>query len=117
MIAGPAYRAAAAPVSTKMPAPMMAPIPSVTRLTGPRALLRLCSPVSAASFISVLIDFVANKGLPMQLLLPGMPTNLVVNIVGAQQAAPLQENSVSPYYARGRPAATTIPTANRPAGR
>src|SRR5580700_3029498 len=54
---------------TKMPAPMMAPIPSVTRLTGPRARLRLCSPVSPASFINVVIDFVANKGLPMQLLL------------------------------------------------
>jgi hypothetical protein len=31
--------------------------------------LRLCSPVSEASFISVSSDLVANKGLPMQLLL------------------------------------------------
>src|ERR1017187_2887458 len=36
-MAGPAKLAAAAPVSTKMPAPMIAPIPSATRLTGPRA--------------------------------------------------------------------------------
>src|ERR1700739_4485332 len=69
MIAGPAYSEAADPVSTKMPAPMMAPIPSVTRFIGPRARFRLCSPVSDASFIKVSRDFVANKGLPMQLLL------------------------------------------------
>ena len=31
-MAGPAFSAAALPVSTKMPAPMMAPIPSATRL-------------------------------------------------------------------------------------
>src|SRR5467141_97795 len=54
-----------------MPAPMMAPIPRVTRFTGPRARFRLCSPVSPASFISVSSDLVANKGLPMQLLLLG----------------------------------------------
>src|SRR5713226_3064883 len=71
MIAGPAYSEAADPVSTKMPAPMIAPIPSVTRFTGPRARLRLCSPVSPASFIRVSSDLVANKGLPMQLLLLG----------------------------------------------
>src|SRR5260221_9480811 len=69
MIAGPAYSDAAEPVSTKMPAPMIAPIPRVTRFTGPRARLRLCSPVAEASFIRVSSDFVANKGLPMQLLL------------------------------------------------
>src|SRR6266852_3343871 len=69
MIAGPAYSDAAEPVSTKMPAPMIAPMPSVTRFTGPSARFRLCSPVSAASFTSESIDFVANKGLPMQLLL------------------------------------------------
>src|SRR5947208_1515618 len=51
---------------------MMAPIHSVTRLTGPRALFRLCSPVSPASFSSASIGFVANKGLPMQLLLSGI---------------------------------------------
>src|SRR5712691_5421617 len=71
MLAGPAYSAAGDPVSAKIPAPIMAPIPSVTRFTGPRARLRLCSPVSSASFISVSSDFVANKGLPMQLLLYG----------------------------------------------
>src|SRR5262249_8362064 len=36
MIAGPALAAAAWPVSTKMPAPMMAAIPSVTRLMAER---------------------------------------------------------------------------------
>src|SRR5262249_24225034 len=69
MIAGPAYCAAADPVKTKMPAPMIAPIPKVTRLIGPSARFRLCSPDSPASFVSTSSDFVANKGLPMQLLL------------------------------------------------
>src|SRR6266436_6984305 len=82
MIAGPAYSDAAEPVSTKIPAPMIAPIPSVTRFTGPRARLRLCSPVSAASFIKVSSDLVANKGLPMQLLLykGGIPNTLSCQI-------------------------------------
>ena len=40
-MAGPAYCAAAWPVRTKMPAPMMAPMPSAVRLTGPSARLRL----------------------------------------------------------------------------
>ncbi len=68
-MAGPAYKEAAEPVSTKMPAPIIAPIPSVIRLTGPRARFRLCSPVAPASFINTSSGFVANKGLPMQLLL------------------------------------------------
>src|SRR5271157_2902502 len=76
MMAGPAYREAADPVSTKMPAPMMAPIPRVIKLTGPSARFRLCSPVSPASCISVSIDFVANRGLPMQLLLLFVLENL-----------------------------------------
>src|SRR5271155_51022 len=84
-----------------MPAPMMAPMPKVTRLTGPSARLRLCSPVELASDMSVVMDFVANKGLPMQLLLCGIcarflkkpkpPANLDLRIVGAQHAAPLQK--------------------------
>src|SRR3954471_8043026 len=61
MIAGPAYCAAAAPVRTKMPAPMMAPIPNVTRFTGPKARFRLCSPTSLASRISMSRGLVANK--------------------------------------------------------
>src|SRR5229473_7756894 len=98
MMAGPAYSAAAEPVSTKMPAPMTAPIPRVIRFTGPSARFRQCSPVSPASFINVSSDLVANKGLPMQLLLWGSApisnrtANLALSIVGAQHAAPLQEN-------------------------
>src|SRR5215472_4289818 len=48
-MAGPAYSAAAEPVKTKIPAPMTAPIPSVTRLMGPRARFSECSPVSLPS--------------------------------------------------------------------
>jgi hypothetical protein len=35
MIAGPAHWAAALPVSTKMPVPMMQPMPSRTRFSAP----------------------------------------------------------------------------------
>src|ERR1017187_6352881 len=41
-IAGPALVAATCPVSTKMPAPMMAPMPRNTRLVAVSARLRLC---------------------------------------------------------------------------
>src|SRR5881397_3763741 len=50
--AGPAFCAATVPVSTKMPVPMMAPIPSMVRLSAPRARLRLWS-VSASVCRSV----------------------------------------------------------------
>ena len=58
-IAGPACSAAASPVNTKIPVPMMAPMPSVTRLRGPRTRFSECSPVAAASAFSCSIDFVA----------------------------------------------------------
>src|SRR5215471_10754443 len=69
MMAGPAYKAAAEPVSTKIPAPIMAPMPRVTRLIGPSARFSEFSPVSPASFINTSSDLVAKSGLPMQLLL------------------------------------------------
>ena len=47
-IPGPANFAAAIPVRTKMPAPMMAPMPSDVRLTGPSTRLRRWS-VSASA--------------------------------------------------------------------
>src|SRR5690348_13222706 len=59
MIAGPANCAAAAPVSTKMPAPMIAPIPSVMRLVAPKARFRPCSSPDSASFTRASSDFVA----------------------------------------------------------
>src|ERR1035438_1422347 len=46
--AGPAFWAAAVPVSTKMPVPMMQPMPSKTKLSGPSARWRLLS-VSASA--------------------------------------------------------------------
>src|SRR5271168_2246854 len=100
MIAGPAYRAAAEPVSTKIPAPMTAPIPKVIKLIGPRARFSVCSPSPPwASRIRTSIGLVANKGLPMQLLLWGVvprflrkTAKLDANIVGAQHAAPLLLN-------------------------
>ena len=42
MIAGPAHSAAAWPVSTKIPVPMMQPMPSSTRFSAPSE--RLSSP-------------------------------------------------------------------------
>src|SRR5207244_457194 len=58
-IAGPACSAAASPVSTKMPVPMIAPMPRVTRLTGPSTRLSEWSPVCAASAVNCSIDLVA----------------------------------------------------------
>ncbi len=49
MIAGPANCAAARPVSTKMPVPMMQPMPSSTRLVAPSD--RLSSPCSCSACI------------------------------------------------------------------
>ncbi|MNR00962.1 hypothetical protein D3C85_1167530 [compost metagenome] len=57
VIAGPALLAAAEPVMENSPAPIMAPMPKATRLTGPRVLFRVPSPLSAASFVSKSIDF------------------------------------------------------------
>src|SRR6266446_6890477 len=54
-----------------MPAPMMAPTPSAVSWKGPSVRFRLCPPTSLASSSNMLIGFLANKGLPMQLLLLG----------------------------------------------
>ena len=48
---GPAYVAAATPVRTKMPAPIMAATPNAVRLTTPRERLRRCSGSSACDTI------------------------------------------------------------------
>ena len=48
-MAGPAVCAAAVPVSTKMPAPMMAPMPSIVRLSAPSARLSVTASPSAAA--------------------------------------------------------------------
>src|SRR5690242_1743383 len=59
--AGPAYRAATCPVITKIPAPMTAPMPSVTRLRGPRARTSECSPLASASARRRAMGLVANR--------------------------------------------------------
>ena len=46
IMAGPAFSAAATPVNTKMPVPMMAPTPSAVRPTGPSTRLRRLLPVT-----------------------------------------------------------------------
>ena len=57
--AGPAFAAAARPVSTKMPVPMMAPTPSMTRSSAVSARF---NPVSfSASARRRSTDFVANR--------------------------------------------------------
>src|SRR5579862_4354125 len=58
--AGPAFSAAAMPVSENRPAPMMAPIPSATRFTGPRVLANWCLPLWDSAMMR-LTDFVANR--------------------------------------------------------
>src|SRR5436309_3555225 len=57
--AGPAFCAATVPVSTKMPVPMIAPMPSAVRFTAPSTRLRLWS-VSASTCRSVTL-FRRNK--------------------------------------------------------
>src|SRR5262245_11508425 len=56
---GPASLAATRPVITKIPAPMMAPMPSEVRPIGPRARRRRLSP--SASALRVSSDLVANS--------------------------------------------------------
>src|SRR5687768_6978596 len=56
-IPGPAYWAAACPVSTKMPAPMIAPIPRRTRLLAVRVRLSVGPPLPSVSDISCVILF------------------------------------------------------------
>ena len=46
--AGPEFCAATVPVSTKIPVPMIAPMPSSVRLNGPSARRRLCSLAASA---------------------------------------------------------------------
>src|SRR3954466_4444545 len=58
---GPALLAAAAAVRTNRPAPMMAPMPSMTRSAGPSVRFRPCA--ASASARSWSTDFVANSGL------------------------------------------------------
>src|SRR6185437_14163031 len=67
-IAGPAAVAATGPVRTKIPVPMMAPMPRVTRFTGPSERLSECSPVSEASAMITLSGFLANSWLAIHSL-------------------------------------------------
>src|SRR5512143_1575801 len=62
--AGPACRAAARPVSTKMPAPMIAPIPSIVRFSAPSVRFSDRSPVASASARSAVMDLVAQSPVP-----------------------------------------------------
>src|SRR3954470_5704731 len=59
--AGPAWSAAANPVRTKMPAPMMAPMPSMVRLVAVRARLSDRSLVASASARRDATDLVAQR--------------------------------------------------------
>src|SRR3954469_17968265 len=59
--AGPAWSAAASPVRTKMPAPIMAPMPSIVRFKAVRARLSDRSLVASASARSDATDLVAQR--------------------------------------------------------
>src|SRR5205823_7883433 len=60
-ISGPAYAAAAWPVSTKIPVPMTAPTPSSRRSIGPSTRLSECAPEPSCSVLICSIDLVANN--------------------------------------------------------
>src|SRR5512142_384480 len=113
--AGPAYNAAAWPVSTKIPAPMMAPTPSVTRLNGPRVRLSDLPPVASASARSAVMDLVAQRDMAGILAggarnLPG-PTSRVTGCgAGGRIGGPggtFAERTVSSPGQAVRPSRTT----------
>ncbi len=53
--AGPANCAAAVPVSTKIPVPMMAPMPSIVRSAGPRVRRNVFSDASRCSAVMLFL--------------------------------------------------------------
>src|SRR6478672_9505678 len=59
--AGPAYCAAADPVSTKMPAPMIAPMPSRVRFSAPRLRFSVSLPSAPASCCRMAMLLSANS--------------------------------------------------------
>ncbi len=67
-MAGPAFSAAAIPVSENSPAPMIAPIPSATRLIGPRVRFSVCAPPSDSAMMR-LKGLIANRFIVLPLCL------------------------------------------------
>src|SRR6187455_1710252 len=65
---GPAFAAAAWPVSTKMPVPMIAPMPSAMRFIGPRTRRSPCVP--AADSRRAEMGFVRNSDMAGSLSAP-----------------------------------------------
>src|SRR4029079_13284972 len=63
-IAGPALAAAAWPVRTKIPVPMIAPTPSVVSCPGPRTRFSVASPWPDCSRSICSMDFVAKMDMP-----------------------------------------------------
>ena len=63
-MAGPALAAAAWPVRTKIPVPMIAPTPSMTSWVGPSTRLRPPSPCPSCSTLICSIDLVAKIDMP-----------------------------------------------------
>src|SRR5262245_44865846 len=66
--AGPALAAAARPVSTKIPVPMIAPMPSSTRSVAVSVRLRPCTTSASARRSST--DWVANSGFALAIFFP-----------------------------------------------
>ncbi len=54
-MAGPAFDAAAWPVSTKMPAPMLTPTPKTIRSNAPRFFLSRCSGSSVSAIVCSMV--------------------------------------------------------------
>ena len=77
-MAGPALAAAACPVRTKMPVPMMAPTPSMMSCVGPEDPLRPPSPCPSCSALICSIDLVAKMDMPQTVADPGRRKSLKV---------------------------------------
>ena len=102
-IAGPAAVAAAWPVRTKIPAPIIAPIPSVIKFTGPSARRRECSPLSFASSRITSKGLVASSALPM--LFPPLRTKVLVRMLRVELCYPRESTcSAIAKYSRTRSA-------------
>lgn len=74
-MAGPAYPAAASPVRTKRPVPMMTPMPKTVRSRGPRDLLSLNSG-SSVSLMDYSMDLV--RMIPTAALLYAPPVTRIL---------------------------------------
>src|ERR1051326_249118 len=106
--AGPAWSAAAMPVSENKPAPIIAPMPKATRLTGPSVRTRWCLPPSASAMMR-------SRGLVANRFMICRNNTTVWNAVARPYAHSIRAASVRPGERRNAGAySSTAPAGNAP---